>query len=77
LDAEGSEALNQAVRGFKSTARPVIIMTHRPMAIAECDRLVVVDGGRIKADGPRDEILKSSLKNKDQVQQTLRQGGTA
>lgn len=77
LDAEGSEALNKAVRSFKSTDRTVIIMTHRPMAIAECDRLVVIDAGRIKADGPRDEVLQSSLKNKDKVKQTLRQGATA
>ena len=77
LDAEGSEALNKAVRGFKSTDRTVIIMTHRPMAIAECDRLIVIDGGKIKADGPRDEVLNSTLKNKGSVQQSLKKGATA
>lgn len=71
LDAEGSQALNLAVREFKSSDRAVIIMTHRPMAIAECDRLVVIDQGRIKADGPRDEILQSMLKNVDNVKQAL------
>lgn len=71
LDSEGSEALNQAVRGFKDTNRAVIIMTHRPMAISECDRLIVIDQGHIKAEGPRDVILKSMIKNAKDVGQTI------
>ncbi len=71
LDSEGSEALNRAVREFKGSDRAVVIMTHRPMAIAECDRLIVLDQGRIKADGPRDEVMKSMLRNAGDVQQAL------
>jgi ABC-type protease/lipase transport system fused ATPase/permease subunit len=37
LDHEGSEALNAAVRELKAQGRAVIIMTHQPLAIAECD----------------------------------------
>ncbi len=71
LDSEGTEALNQAVRAFKADGRGVIIMTHRPMAIAECDLLLVVDHGRIKAFGPRDEILRSMVQNAEDVQRTI------
>ena len=74
LDAEGSEALNRAVRDFKRSDRAVIIMTHRPSAIAECDRLMVIDQGRVKADGPRDEVMQAMLRNVDTVKQTIAAG---
>ncbi|HMO06045.1 MAG TPA: type I secretion system permease/ATPase [Paracoccaceae bacterium] len=72
LDAEGSEALNRAVRRFKSAGKAVIIMTHRPMAIAECDQLMVVENGAVAALGPRDEVMDRMLANAGPVQQTLR-----
>jgi len=62
LDAEGSEALNATVRDFKARGRAVVIMTHRPQAIAECDRLMVIDGGTLAAVGPRDEVLRKMVK---------------
>ena len=71
LDGEGSEALNQAVREFRSSERSVVIMTHRPMAIAECDRLIVLEGGVIKANGPRDEVMKSVLRNAEEVRKAI------
>ena len=74
LDQEGSEALNAAVRQIKSEGRTVIIMTHRPVAISECDKLMVVDGGQASAFGPRDEVLKSVIRNVDDVNRTLQRG---
>ena len=71
LDQEGSEALNSAIRTMKSEGRSVVIMTHRPVAISECDRLLVVDGGRVKAQGPRDEIIKSMMRNADDVRRVV------
>ena len=71
LDQEGSEALNAAVRTAKSEGRSVIIMTHRPVAISECDKLMVIDGGRVKGLGPRDEILKSMMKNAGDIQRVI------
>jgi ATP-binding cassette subfamily C protein len=71
LDMEGSEALNAAVRHMKAEGKAVIIMTHRPTAISECDKLVVLDGGRITAQGPRDEVLRSMVKNAADVQQAI------
>ncbi len=76
LDLEGTEALNTAVRTMKSEGRSVIIMTHRPLAISECDNLIVVENGRIKAHGPRDEVLKSMMKNAGDIQKTLERGAS-
>jgi ATP-binding cassette subfamily C protein LapB len=36
----------------------LVVATHRHNMLSILDRLIVVDGGRILADGPRDEVLK-------------------
>ena len=71
LDAEGSLALNQAMREFRDDNRAVVIMTHRPQALSTCDRLIVLDEGRIVASGPRDDILKKLLRKADTTQKLL------
>ncbi len=76
LDQEGSEALNAAIRTMKEEGRSVVIMTHRPVAISECDRLMVVENGQVKALGPRDEIIKSMMKNASDIQRAVG-GGSA
>lgn len=76
LDQEGSEALNAAIRTMKSEGRSVIIMTHRPVAISECDRLMVIEKGHVKGIGPRDEIIRSMMKNASDIQR-LMGGGEA
>ncbi|WP_189370075.1 type I secretion system permease/ATPase [Tateyamaria omphalii] len=68
LDNEGTMALNQAIRASKADGRSVIIMAHRPAAIQECDLLLVIDGGVGTAFGPKDEVLKSMVKNHEQIQ---------
>ena len=35
----------------------LLVSTHRHNMLSICDRLVVIDAGRIVADGPRDEVL--------------------
>ncbi|MGZ2256670.1 type I secretion system permease/ATPase [Roseobacter sp. A03A-229] len=77
LDVEGSNALNEAVRQLKAEGKSVIIMTHRPMAISECDELVVMDKGMIVDAGPRDEILRKQLKNADQIKRVIQPVGAA
>ena len=63
LDNIGSEALNVAIRGIKARNGAVMIMAHRPAAIQECDMLMVLDKGVVTAFGPRDEVLRNSVKN--------------
>lgn len=77
LDADGSAALNAAVRGLKSSNKAVIIMTHRPAAITECDLILVVEAGRATAFGPRDEVLESMTKNAKSIQSAMAKGATS
>ncbi|QDL92323.1 type I secretion system permease/ATPase [Paroceanicella profunda] len=67
LDSIGSDALNRAIQTMKNDGRAVIIMAHRPAAIAMCDTLLLLDGGMRKAFGPRDEVLREHLRNFNQV----------
>lgn len=71
LDAEGSQALNRTIKEFKAEKKAVIIMSHRPQAIAECDTLVVLDQGSVVSYGPRDEVMKAQLKNAETIQRSF------
>jgi ATP-binding cassette subfamily C protein len=76
LDSEGSDALNQAIMDMKSEDKAVIVMTHRPLAISQCDKLVVLNNGVMRGYGPRDEVLKRLVKNVPQIHQAEVQKGT-
>jgi ATP-binding cassette subfamily C protein len=67
LDAEGSDALNAAVRAAKAEGKAVVILAHRPAGIAECDLILILENGQARAFGPRDEVLKAHVRNYAQV----------
>jgi ABC-type protease/lipase transport system fused ATPase/permease subunit len=76
LDADGTEALNSAIKSMKEVGRAVLIMTHRPTAISACDTLLVLDDGRATGFGPRDQIVKTLVKNTGDVRRMI-QGAPA
>nr|WP_304504773.1 type I secretion system permease/ATPase [Defluviimonas sediminis] len=63
LDAPGSEAVNAAIRALKARGAIVIVMAHRPAAIADCDLVLILKQGQVAAFGPRDEVLKANVVN--------------
>jgi ATP-binding cassette subfamily C protein len=67
LDAPGEQALVDSIREAKARGRTVIIMAHRPSAIAACDLLLMVDKGVQVDFGPRDEVLKKRTRNYPQL----------
>ena len=67
LDAEGAAVLNRMVRDQCDRGHVVIVMTHRPAAIAECGMLMVLEHGKMTALGPRDDVLRDTLRNVDAV----------
>jgi hypothetical protein len=60
---DGSIALNRAIQAIKADGRAVLIMAHRPSAIRECDRLLVLSGGTPVMFGPTQEVLQKTLAN--------------
>ncbi|RRH73912.1 type I secretion system permease/ATPase [Falsigemmobacter faecalis] len=76
LDAEGSGALNQAVRSVKEAGGAVLIMAHRPAAIQECDLLLVLEGGLCTAFGPRDQVLRAQVRNHTDLRSAVTGGAS-
>jgi ATP-binding cassette subfamily C protein len=58
LDHAGMAALGATIRALKSRGATVVVMAHRPAALAACDELLVLDAGRAAALGPRDRLLR-------------------
>ncbi|MEP2530225.1 type I secretion system permease/ATPase [Shimia sp.] len=75
LDNEGSEALNTAIRATKAAGGSVLIMAHRPAAIQECDTLLALDSGAVRAFGPRDKVMQEVLQNFKQIKNAPGPGG--
>ncbi len=57
LDDAGTWALNRAIAGAKAAGRAVVVMAHRRSVLAECARIVVLDGGRLQVFGPSEKVL--------------------
>jgi len=57
LDDAGEAALGRAVMELKTKGKAVVLITHRPGAIAMADRLVVMNAGHVQVQGPRDAVL--------------------
>ena len=45
--------------GAFAKGKTVVLVTHRTSMLSLVDRVIVVDGGKIVADGPRDTILQA------------------
>jgi ATP-binding cassette subfamily C exporter for protease/lipase len=42
---------------MKAKGKTVILITHRPGILAVADRLLLLQDGRVQAEGPRDAVL--------------------
>jgi ATP-binding cassette, subfamily C, bacterial PrsD len=61
LDNEGDEALTKAIFGVRARGGIVVVIAHRPSAIAGVDLLMVMKQGRQQAFGPKDAIMAKLL----------------
>jgi ATP-binding cassette subfamily C protein LapB len=65
LDEPTSAMDNGAESRFKQrlgevlAGRSLLLVTHRASVLSLVERLIVLDAGRVVADGPRDEVLKA------------------
>lgn len=58
LDAEGDAALAQAIARLREQGSCVVVMAHRPSAIAAVNKVLMLDQGRQTAFGPKEEVLR-------------------
>jgi ATP-binding cassette subfamily C protein len=61
LDSEGEEALTRAILGVRERKGIVIVVAHRPSAIAGVDRLLMMNQGKAQAIGPKEDVLSKVL----------------
>jgi PrtD family type I secretion system ABC transporter len=59
LDAEGEAALTAAIEGVTARGGIVIVVAHRPSALAAVDQVAIVQNGRMVAMGPKATILQT------------------
>ena len=59
LDADGDAALQAAIAGAKARGAIVVIIAHRPSALAACDKVLVLANGAQQAFGAGDEIVRA------------------
>jgi len=59
LDAISEEIVLSALKALRA-GRTTIVIAHRLSTVRDADRILVLDGGRIAAEGRHDELLRSS-----------------
>ncbi|ADG94233.1 type I secretion system ATPase [Arcobacter nitrofigilis DSM 7299] len=62
MDGQSEEIFKRRIKDIVRD-KTLILVTHRPSVLSLVDRLIVMDDGKIIADGPKEEVLKS-LSNK-------------
>lgn len=60
LDAEGEAGLTGAIITAREAGSIVIVIAHRPNALAAVDQVLVMAKGGMVAVGPRDEVLRKT-----------------
>ena len=61
LDSDGDAALTAAIAGVRQRGGIVVVIAHRPSALAGIDLVMILADGQVQAFGPKDEVLRKSL----------------
>lgn len=62
LDSVGEQALLQAVRDARARGAIVVLIAHRPSALATVNLAMVIQDGRQVAFGKRDDIMRKTVR---------------
>jgi len=57
MDTQTELYFIEKLKGALGKDQALVVSTHRHNMLSICDRLIVIDGGKIVADGPRDQVL--------------------
>jgi ATP-binding cassette, subfamily C, bacterial exporter for protease/lipase len=57
LDEAGEIALFSAIQSLKNKGKTVLLITHRPNAVAVADRILILRDGQVQVEGARDEVI--------------------
>lgn len=68
LDGEGEAALTLAMQGVRKRGGIVVVIAHRPSALAAVDLVAVVQNGRMTAVGPKEDIVSKFVRRNGQAE---------
>ncbi|UTP39138.1 type I secretion system permease/ATPase [Phenylobacterium sp. LH3H17] len=57
LDAEGEEALVNAIDGLKAGGATIVIVSHKPSVFRSADKMLLLRDGRVELFGPREQVM--------------------
>ena len=57
IDLESERLIHQALKKFL-VDRTGLMITHRPTSLEMADRIVVIEGGRVAAQGQHEELIQ-------------------
>ena len=57
MDSQSEKLLVERLSRFMTPEQTLVISTHRPALLSVCDRIVVLDRGRVVVDGPAGDVL--------------------
>jgi ATP-binding cassette subfamily C protein len=63
LDSEGDQALTRAILGIRKRGGLVVVIAHRPAALAGVDLVLAMANGQSQAFGPKEEVLRKVLQS--------------
>jgi ATP-binding cassette subfamily C protein LapB len=58
MDHSGEEIVKQRLKQ-EATGKTLILISHRSSLFDLVDRIIVIDNGRIMADGPKNDIIEA------------------
>ncbi|MCA6110822.1 type I secretion system permease/ATPase [Bradyrhizobium cenepequi] len=62
LDTEGEDTVIQAIAAVRARKGIAIVVAHRPSVLGVVDLVLMMENGRARAFGPRDEILSRMMR---------------
>ncbi|MHC5654739.1 type I secretion system permease/ATPase [Stappia sp. ICDLI1TA098] len=75
LDAEGEAAVTAAIEGVRARGGIAVVIVHRPGALGAVDLVLMMDAGRARAFGPRDEVLAKVARPSHAAPAVAQKGG--
>jgi ATP-binding cassette subfamily C protein LapB len=63
MDNSSEDALRQRLHAW-IPGKTLLLVTHRTTMLSLVDRLIVLDNGRIVADGPKDTVIEALRKGR-------------
>src|SRR5262249_25430044 len=72
LDWTGEGALPRAILGVRDRGGIVVVVAHRPSALAAVELTLMLNQGRVQAFGARDDVLARVLRREPTLSRTLK-----